>query len=215
MVDEGYLGRNADLTMNAIRAGLILVPCLVMLGGCSRGAQGTAAHASHGGATGTRTVRGNASPDDPSAYPYDLWIGRAVNRVDREAEAARLKVELVRWADGPYGGREALFRVTNPGDRAVLVWNVRQQVWVAPSNAPAGVWDTRQSDYPGRGWEHSIIPAGGSEQFPMSSPGEGDWRVCLLYSRAMPGAEGLNRRFDGNYESIGPRVREDDEPKAR
>jgi hypothetical protein len=76
-------------------------------------------------------------------------------------------------------------------------------------------WETRESDYPGRGWEHATIPAGGSVQFPMLSPTEDVWRVCLLYSREVPDSHAPNRRFIGTYESIGPSVREDDEPESQ
>lgn len=84
-----------------------------------------------------------------------------------------------------------------------------QPVRVPSTNKAAKAWETLKSDYPGRGWEHSIIPAGGSVQFPMSLPSEAEWRVCLLYSREVPGSQSPNRRFNGTYESVGLGVRED------
>ena len=155
---------------------------------------------------------GDQNKEEPTTYPYDLWIGRSVNHVERETNVARVRVEFIRWSDNPYGGRDALFRATNPGNRPVLVWNVRQQVRVSRADGAGKAWETRESDYPGRGWQSATIPAGGSAQSPMLCPTNGEWRVCLLYSREASGSEAPNRRFDGTYESLGPSVREKDEP---
>lgn len=204
------------MSMNAPAARLLLVICLGMLSACSREARPGTEHANQGAATRASTTRDRGASADSSAYPYDLWIGASVNHVEQEAEAGRLRVELVRWSASPYTlTPDAVFRVTNPGNRPVLVWNVRQQVSVPRSDWAARVWETQQSDYPGRGWEHVVIPTGGSVQFPMLSPTEGDWRVCLLYSREMPDSQAPNRRFDGTYESISPSVREEVEPEAQ
>jgi len=196
------------MTMNAIITRLLLVLCLGMLGACSRDTRGTTVHANPATAMATSTTRADAAPGDSNVYPYDLRMFSSVYRVDREADAARLRLELIRWSDGPNGGKDALFRVRNPGDRPVLVWNVRQQVRAPHSAGAAQTWETEQNDYPGRGWENSVIPAGGSVQFPMPSPGEDDWRVCLLYSRETPDSTAPKRRFGGTYETIGPSVRE-------
>lgn len=167
----------------------------------------------HGAAAtgrGTSDRISHASHHVTTAYPYDLWIGSSLNRVEQEAEGGRLRIELRRWSDDPKGEREAEFRVTNPGDRPILVWNVRLQVALQHSGEVTQAWETRQSDYPGRGWEHPMIPASESVKFPMASPGEGTWRVCLLYSREMIGSQATNRQFDGTYESIGPIVQDDE-----
>ena len=137
-----------------------------------------------------------------------MWIGRAVNQVDREADPARVKIEFLNWSESNYGQAEALFRVTNPGPRPVLVWNVRQQVSSRRSVGVGNSWETVESDYPGRGWESSTIAEGGSVHFPMLPPTNGQWRLCLLYSREVPGSQAPNRRFGGAYESIGPSIQQ-------
>jgi hypothetical protein len=186
---------------------LLLSICLVLLGACSRDMRGRTAHAKSAAATAASPTGQNTTPANSTTYPYDLWIGRAVNHVEREADASRVRIEFIRWSDSA-SGRDALFRVTNPGTRPVLVWNVRQQVCGTRSEGAVKSWETRESDYPGRGWERATVPAGGSVQFPMPSPTEDVWRVCLLYSREVPDSHAPNRRFGGTYESIGPGVRE-------
>jgi hypothetical protein len=198
------------LMMSFIPARIALVLCLAMLGACSRTTRGPAAQGIRRPAAGASTSRELAATGAPSAYPYDLWLGHSLYHVEREPDRIRLVVEWVAWSEVRDGGREALFRVTNTGDRSVLVWNVRQQVCVPSADGVASSWDTRSSDYPGRGWKHAMIPPGGSEEFPIPSGTEADWRVCLLYSREIPLAQGTNRQFDGTYESVGPSVREPD-----
>ena len=191
----------------------LLVTSLIVLGACSDTRSRTA-HVNGAAATAASPPGQNTAPKDSTTYPYDLWIGRAVNHVQQEADASRVTIEFIRWCDSA-NGRDAMFRVTNPGKHPVLVWNVRQQVCGTHSEGAVRSWETRESDYPGRGWEHAIIPAGGSVRFPMLSPTEDVWRVCLLYSREVPDSQAPNRRFGGTYESIGPSVREDDEPESQ
>jgi hypothetical protein len=190
----------------------LLVTCLIVLGACSDTRSGVT-HANRAAATAVSPSGQNTAPNDSTTYPYDLWIGRAVNHVDREVDASRIRIEFIRWSDGA-NGRDALFRATNPGKRPVLVWNVRQQVCETHSEGAMRSWETRESDYPGRGWERATIPAGGSVKFPMLSPTEDVWRVCLLYSREVLDSQEPNRPFGGTYESIGPSVREADEPQG-
>lgn len=194
--------------MSSISATCLLVLCFAMLSACSREMRGRSPHGIPRLATGTSASKESATPAASSGYPYGLSLGASFYQVEQEPERERLAVELARWSDRPDGGKEAVFRVTNRGDRAVLVWNVRQQVCVPSAGGVARVWETRRSDYPGPGWQHPMIPAGGSEEFPMLSETDGDWRVCLLYSRENHHLEGPNRQFDGTFESIGPSVRE-------
>jgi hypothetical protein len=147
-----------------------------------------------------------------TGYPYLLTLGHSVYSVEREPASVRLRIALLRWTENS-GGQDAVFRVTNPGDRAVLVWNVRQQVLANDSGA--STWSTQQSDYPGRRWDRSDITTGGSVEFPMFSPCEGEWRVCLLYSRELLEPKSPNRRFDGTFELIGPAVTEEQPPEAQ
>ena len=186
---------------------LLLGICLVVLGACSADTRRRIEHANHGAATGASFSGETTAPAESPTYPYDLWIGRAVNHVERETDTARVRIEFIRWSDSS-NGMDALFRATNPGKRPVLVWNVRLQVYGPHSEGTTRSWETRESDYPNRGWEHGAIPAGDSVQFPMLCPIEGDWRVCLLYSREVLGSEAPNESFEGTYESIGPIVRE-------
>ncbi len=117
-------------------------------------------------------------------------------------------MSFVRWVEKP-GEVDAVFRVTNPGKRAVLVWNVREQSRGSGSGAPD--WSTHGSDYPGRGWDRAELPAGGSVEFPMASLSEGEWRVCLLYSRESTGPTDPGRQFSGTFEVVGPVVQEEAE----
>ncbi len=188
--------------------------CLGLLGACSRDSRVGYETAKPAPTTGTTLTQETALSGDSTTYPYDLWIGRAVTRVEQEPNASRLKIELVRWSQNPYGGSDAIFCATNPGNHPVLVWNVRQQVSFAHRDGAAKPWETRENDYPGRGWSHSTIPAGGSVQFPMLSPAKTsktEWRVCLLYSRELAGSHPPSSRFGGDFESISPSVREPDE----
>jgi len=145
-------------------------------------------------------------------YPYLLSLGHSVYRVEQEAESERLRLSLVRWMDGSTG-LDTVFRVTNPGDRAVLIWNVRQQSLVDEGGATN--WSTLRDDFPGRGWDRPAIAAGGTLEFPIASPVNGSWRVGLLYSREVSGrgstgntgnTGNTNRLFDGTFEVMGPVV---------
>jgi hypothetical protein len=185
--------------------------CIAIFGACSPRTR-VRTTASNVAVAGSAATHEQAEAEGSTAYPYDLWIERAVYLVEQEADTARVRIEFVRWSNNHDGGPEALFRVINPGTRPVLVWNVRQQVFAPNSDAGGNSWQTRESDYPGRGWETATIPAGASVQFPMSSPSEGYWRVCLLYSRELPDSQSPNRRFGGDYESIGPGVQEVNPP---
>ncbi len=140
-------------------------------------------------------------------YPYQLALGHSVYNVEREPETERLRMSLVRWTASPVGS-DSVFRVTNPGDRAVLIWNVRQQTLVGESGATN--WITSKSDFPGPGWDRPSLPPGGTLEFPFESPGDGSWRVCLLYSREIMDRDrgSTNRLFDGTFEVMGPVVRE-------
>lgn len=172
----------------------------ILLAGCARTPSGHGVHA--------------------TGYPYQLALGHSVYHVECESEADRLTMSFVRWVEKP-GEVDAVFRVTNPGKRAVLVWNVRQQSRGSGSGAPD--WSTHGSDYPGRGWDRAAVPAGGSVEFPMASLSEGVWRVCLLYSRESTGPTDPGRQFSGTFEVVGPAVQEEEEsssasfaaPKAR
>lgn len=149
-----------------------------------------------------------AQPDSP-AYPRLLTIAGGVNHVEQEPADQRLRLEWVRQEDATANGTDAVFRASNPGTRSVLVWNVRLEVRVSgPGDPKATSWEMRENDYPGRGWEHATIDPGQSVQFPMLSPVDDEWRVCLLYSRETPGSQPPNRRFDKTYEAIGPVVRD-------
>lgn len=197
-------------TMNTTRANLCIAVCLTLISGCSRDTELRSSRVMPKPAGGLPAVTRNAAPESAGAYPYTLGLGNAVYHVEQEANIKRLVVELSHWSDTSDGRKEAVFRATNAGDRPALVWNVRQQVYVQGTNRDVVLWETRHSDYPGRGWQQVVIPPGGSETFPLPSPAEGDWRVCLLYSREIPGPLASDRRFDGAYESIGPGVREAD-----
>ena len=215
------------ISMNPIDTRLLLAMSLATIAACfcacsssSQEARGGPSRANPGAAGGTTRIGtgGNQPPVPPDrpVYPYQLVMGSSVNHVEQEAEGTRLKLKWVRWSDSTANGTDGVFRVTNPGTNAVLVWNVRQEVRIPrPDNATAKAWDMRQSDYPGRGWERAILQPGESVQFPVLSPGESEWRVCLLYSREMPGSEAPNRRFDRTFESISPNVREDDLTESR
>lgn len=204
------LGRNCTTGMSSISARFLLVLCFAMLSACSRDVRDRSPHGIQKQATGTSASKDIAAPVALNSYPYGLALGNSFYKVDQEPGRERLIVELVKWSDNPEGGKEAVFRVTNRGERAVLVWNVRQQVCVPSSEEVARVWETRRSDYPGRGWQRSMIPAEESEVFPMRGETDGDWRVCLLYSREIHPSEVPNRQFDGTFESIGPSVRDAD-----
>lgn len=217
------------ISMNPIDTRLLLAMSLATIAACfcacsssSHEARGGPLRANPGAAAGTARIGigigGNQPPaqTDLPVYPYQLVLGSSVNHVEQEAEGTRLKLEWVRWEGSTANGTDGVFRVTNPGTNAVLVWNVRQEVRIPrPDNAKAKAWDMRQSDYPGRGWERAMIQPGESVQFPVLSPGESEWRVCLLYSREMPGSEAPNRRFDRTFESISPNVREDELTDSR
>ncbi len=196
------------MNMYAVRTSILLGLSFALLTGCSGDRRGRSSRDIPSAATRPPATNEMAAPGVPGAYPYDLWIGSSLYRVEQEPERERLRVELVQWSNGPYGGRDAVFRVTNPGGPSVLVWNVRQQVRLPGSAQTPRAWETQRSDYPGRGWQDAVLPPGGSAEFPLPASFDGDWRVCLLYSREMPGSEAPNRRFDGTYEAIGPSVRE-------
>ena len=181
-----------------------------MLGACSCGTRVQTGSLNPAPVASTPAASDKAVGDS-TGYPSDVWIGRAVYHVQREAEVSRVRLGFIQWVNGSGGWREAIFRATNPGDRAVLVWNVRQQTSLLRPSGTAKAWQTEESDYPGRGWEHSIIPPGGSVQFPMvpPEPGQGHWRVLLLYSREDAGSDARSRHFGGDYESIGPNLPRD------
>lgn len=142
--------------------------------------------------------------------PRVLQLGDSVYHVERESAVIRPRMEFVRWSSSSsYSGPEAVFRVSNPGDRAILVWNVRKQVVVVSSRQTT--WVTRESDYPGRGWSDVVIQAGQSAEFPMAHDEEGDWHLRLLYSRQISAAESAGESFDGTYELIGPTAEGTDE----
>jgi hypothetical protein len=191
---------------------LLILLCIVALGACSPHTR-VRPVSTNAVAAGSATTQEKTPAEDSPVYPYTVWIGAAANRVEREADAARVLIDFVRWSSSNYGAPDAIFQVTNPGPRPVLVWNVRQQVAVPRSDGGANSWQTRESDYPGRGWETATISSGGSVQFPMLSPTEGYWRVCLLYSREAQDSQPPNRRFGGDYESIGPSVHEVNAPE--
>jgi len=201
------------MSINSFSARVLLLACITSLVACSPRTGVRAGAGSLAPATGAANSKKQATGEDSATYPYILRLGEAVNRVEREPDAARVRIDFVRWSLSGYGGPEALFRVMNPADRPALVWNVRQQVAVPVSNGPGNSWETLESDYPGRGWETATIPAGGSVQFPMSSPTERGWRVCLLYSREAPDSQIPNRRFNGTYEAVGPTVHDVEAPQ--
>lgn len=196
--------------MRFLCSGIPLGLCVAMLGACSGDTRGRSARDLQMSTTGPSGSEGMAAPVAPSRYPYGLFLGSSFYRVEQEPERGRLIVELAKWSDTPDGGKDAVFRVTNTGDRAVLVWNVRQQVCVSGSDGVARVWETRHNGFPGRGWENAMLMPGESEEFPIPSDPEGEWRVCLLYSREIPRSQASHRQFDGTFESISPNVREAD-----
>ena len=49
----------------------------------------------------------------------------------------------------------------------------------------------------------------------MAPSGEADWRIRLLYSREISGAESPSEVFDGTYESIGPTLRKEQSYEAQ
>jgi len=159
-------------------------------------------------AQGPSSTQPATSAVDGDEYPYLLRHGQSIYRVEREPDGEGLDLKVVRWLQND-GVPVAIFRLTNPGQRSALVWNVRQQVSTPLPNGTLTFWETLQSDYPARGWDRDVVPPGGSAEFPILSPSDSDWRVCLLYSREMQHSASPNRRFDGTYEAIGPTVREE------
>lgn len=135
--------------------------------------------------------------------------------MEQEPEHAHLVLEFSKWSTTQDGGEDAVFRVTNRGSRPVLVWNVRQQAHTPGPGGLVSPWQTQYDDYPGRGWHHAMIPAGGSEEFPITPAPEDHWRVCLLYSRERLDSQPPNRQFDGTFESIGPSMQRPDLQEAQ
>ena len=147
----------------------------------------------------------DVSKQSTGDYPYVLQLGQSVYRVERESDEIRPSIDFESWTSW-YGAEDAHFRARNPGAKAILIWNVRKQV--SRIQRSQTNWETTEWDYPGRGWERSVVPAGGSAEFPMYSLTTNSWRVCLLYSREIGSPEAEKRLFDGNYEVIGPSVQE-------
>jgi hypothetical protein len=194
------------MSIRSVGAGVLLLSCIATVAGCSPRMQMSTGSASAASTAGPATPKQTAIGEDAGAYPYLLRIGAAVNRVEREPDAERVRIDFVRWSGSNYGGREAVFRVTNPADHAVLVWQVRQQVSVSLVQSAAS--SRGKAIIQGHGWESATIARHGSVEFPTLSPAEGDWRVCLLYSREALDSQAPNRHFGGTYESIGPRMHE-------
>ena len=168
------------MRIEAIGARVLLVSCLASLAGCSSQMRVRTDSGSPASVAGPATLNKKAMGEDSAAYPYLLRIGDAVNRVEREPDAERVRIEFVRWSGSNYGRLDAIFRVTNPGDHVVVVWQVRQQVSVPLLDRAGHSWETQESDYPGHGWETTTIAGHRWVEFPMLSSAEGDWRVCLL-----------------------------------
>jgi hypothetical protein len=180
--------------MKPLLGGFLVTMCAVLLASCATDR------------TGLAPQDGHQAEADASVYPHLLTLGHSIYRVDREPDSDRLKIDFVRWSGMTTAGApEALFRVTNPGPRSALVWNVRLQVLTTNSEAAAPAWETKHNDYPDR-WDHVDIPAAGSAEFPMLPPMTGVWRVCLLYSRELFDSHSTNRQFAGEYELLGPNV---------
>lgn len=187
---------------------LLGLACVTMVASCSRGPQARAVSGIRVPPAGPPADLREMPAVPAPRYPYALSLGNSVYRVEQEPVHGRLKVEFVRWSEVRDGSRDAVFRVTNPGDRPVLIWNVRQQFRESVPQAGADAWGNGPDDYPGRGWDRPTIPAGESQTFPLSSGMDGVWRVCLLYSREIPGSETGHRQFGGTFEAFGPAVQE-------
>jgi hypothetical protein len=116
-------------------------------------------------------------------------------------------LDFVRWDQDAGHDREvAIFRLTNPGPRSVLVWNERVQVRTEGAQS-ADEWKTVHSDYPTFDLP-GAFKAGQTFEFKWRAPAQGPWRVCLLYSKdtATPLLPEGTERFEDNYEVIGPEL---------
>jgi len=193
----------------------LLITCVALLSSCSRHGERSATQSDQPRAGGSSARAGMVMAAAPPAYPYTLSLGSSVYHVEQESESARLVIEFSNWTKGEEGGTDAVFRVTNRGSRPVLVWNVRHQIRIPGSNGLVGPWQTTHQDYPGRGWDRPMIPAGGSHEFPITPDTDAQWRVCLLYSRERLDSIPSNRLFDGTYESIGPTMGDADSPEDK
>lgn len=182
--------------MNPFERWLVGFAGALALAGCAQQAPHSA---------GSSAGAGAGDRHHSAVYPYVLQLGQSVYHVDREPAAVQPSIAFKNWTVS-YGAPEAQFSITNPGARAILIWNVRLQVSIGSESSAN--WRTTESDYPGRGWPRSDIPGGSSAEFIMSSETTNGWRVCLLYSRENKPAEGGQRTYGGTYEVVGPSVRE-------
>lgn len=107
-----------------------------------------------------------------------------------------VSIAFARWENG-----EAVFRLTNSGRHAILLWNVRVQVMASGPGTDGFGWDTVQDDYPAGTAKYNAGSqlAGVTGEFRVAAPGRAPWRVCAIYSTDWTDG---GRSFSGNYEVI-------------
>lgn len=147
----------------------------------------------------------NSSPTPP--YKYSLRVGGPNSFVGLTnlPELNRVHLSFKRFAkDDENHPGFAVFGFTNQEPCGILVWNVRVQVPSKGRGTDGQGWDTVYDDYPTVTPKYNFdqYPSGGYGEVMVDPPHNSPWRVCLLYSKAMPQPNPQHGSFSGNYEIV-------------
>jgi hypothetical protein len=161
-------------------------------------------------ATAVITQRITTARDDATnRQPHVLNLGGGSNlSIYHAPNSTPVHIAFARWEEDDDGSTNAVFRVANSDPCAILLWNIRVEVWSEGSKNDAPGWKTLWSDYP-NGPSH--YNAGAVAEFEVERPTSARWRAAIIYSKEqvdMKPPKGMDKAFADDFEVIGEEIRE-------